>query len=344
MVSIKDVAKEAGVSTTTVSAVVRNLGIVKPVTQQKVLDAIEKLGYIPSVSARELVTRHKQNIGFISMVYDNYDARMDAMDIGTDMFYHEYFRGIAKSLLFSGYGLLYENYHYTGENKALPKMIEQQRVDYVFLVSGLFTDDFVSRLQQHVAGVVSVGGINNVSDCVRTDYVQSIYDLTKHIIDNGHRRIAFVVGDSISYAWPHKLKGFKLAMADAQLKIDENLIFSSSFIASAGYAIAEQIVRLSAKKMPTAIVFGSDMVALGAYRYFQKHGIRIPENISIVGYENSIVSGFVSPPLTTVDFNKMAMGIEAGNIMLERIRNPKGSLKDVILPYKIIYRESVRSL
>ena len=344
MVSIKDVAKEAGVSATTVSAVVNGLDCVKPSTRERVLEAIDRLGYIPNVSARELVTRKKQNIGLITMTYDRYESRRHSKDGSEDIFYTEYILKIAECLENMGYGLLLENFYYESGSKRLPKLIVQKRVDGVIVVGSLYTKEFIKLLRKYIPAVVALGCPSEFSDYVRNDYTESVTLPIRYLIANGHRRIAYASGDPLTRAYHYKLLGYKMALEEAGIPYREDYVFESKYLATEGYCVARKIMELPEETRPTAVMFASDIIAAGAYQYFYENRIRIPDEISVVGYENLPISCLLCPPLTSVDWHKDRMSEEACNIMLKRLEKSGGEQLGIVIPCNIVERSSVRKI
>ena len=343
MVSIKDVAKIAGVSPTTVSAVVNNHDCVKPSTRAKVLKAINDLGYIPNISARELVTNKKQNIGLITMGYANSN---DKNDFNKDkyIFYIDYINGIAEALKTTGYGLLIDNFYYEDGSTRVPKIIEEKRVDGVIVVGSLYKKDFIELLKKEINVIATLGTYNDLTDYVINDYTDSILRVVRYLVSKGHHKIAYVSGDSTSYACPLKLKGYMDGMKEAGLEIDEELLFQCKFMSSQGYEVAKKICELPKEKFPTAVIFGADILAAGACQYFYENKIRIPDDISLIGYENLAISAYINPPLTSVDWNKNLMSQEACSLLLRRLKNPNKKSDGIVLPCNIVERKSVRNL
>ena len=205
MASIKDVAALAGVSLSTVSAVVNGLDCVKDQTRQKVLNAIEALGYTPNRSARELVTKRKQNIGFIAMVSENYEKRIGTFDVGSDMFYVDYFQALAKEFSDSDFGLLYENFYFDLDHPALPKMIRQNRVDSIFVLGGINTEAFLQTVRPLVSNIIVLGSNPEHGLSVHNDYYTSVLECIRSFTSRGHRRIAIVHGEkTAAYSLKHR--------------------------------------------------------------------------------------------------------------------------------------------
>lgn len=342
MVSIKDVAKVAGVSPTTVSAVVNDLDCVKPSTRAKILKVINELGYIPNISARELVTNKKQNIGLITMGYDSFQKNTHSKD--KDIFYIDYINGIAEAIKTTGYGLLIENFVFEYGSKKIPKIIEQKRVDGAMVVGSLYKKEFIELLKKEINVLVTVGTFSEISDYVINDYTGSMLMAVRYFVKNGHKRIAYVSGDSTTYACPYKLIGYKDGLKEAGIEFDDDLLFECKFMSSHGYDVARKICELPKEKFPTAVIFGADILAAGACQYFYEKKIYIPDDISILGYENLAISSYINPPLTSVDWNKNLMSQEACSLILRRLKNPNKKYDGIVLPCNIVERKSVRNL
>jgi DNA-binding LacI/PurR family transcriptional regulator len=344
LISLKDVARAANVSPTTVSAVVNGLDCVKPATRERVLKAIKDLGYIPNISARELVTRKKQNIGLITMVYDKHDIKKQVHSNEMNIFYNDYINEIAETIKSSGYGLLIENFVYKEGSRDLPRIIKEKRVDGAIIVGSLYKEEFIERLKNELDIFVTVGAFTDLTAYVINNYTESIMMAVRYLVKKGHRKIAYVNGDSVTYACSYKLFGYKCGLEESGIDFTDKLVFQGKFLVSEGYEIAKKIYELPKDLFPTAILFGSDILALGANEYFYEKGIRVPDDISLMGYENLIISAFSNPPLTTVDWNKKMMAEKACEIILDSLKTSKIDNSGVVVPCSIIERKSVRNL
>ena len=343
-VSIKDVAVDAGVSKTTVSAVINNLPCVKPDTRRRVLSAIERTGYRPNIAARELITRQKQNIGIVNLVYDvQFDNSKSYFDTMVESNYYDIASVIMSEVSKTRYGLLIERAQLSPDARALPEFIKTNTVAGVFLIGSVFPDQYIERIRSYIDNVVVVGNHSDVADCVRNDYVQSAYSAVRYLLDRGHRRIGFVNGDPLSAASPDKLTGYRMALDDEGIPFDENLTDSAPFTGRGGYEAFARIWARCTDK-PTAIFFSTDELAAGAARFIYEQGIRVPEQLSVMGFEDGALAEFMTPPLTTIRRNKHRLGYEACRLLFDKIQNPDRERQLSIVPFSIVERSSVRTL
>ena len=343
-ISIKDVALEAGVSKTTVSAVINNLPCVKPMTRARVLDAIERTGYRPNIAARELITRQKQNIGIVNLVYDvQFDSNKSFFDTMVESNYYDITAVIMSEVSKTRYGLLIERAQLSPDSRALPEFIKTDSVAGVFLIGSVFPEQYIERIRAYIDNVVVVGNHSEITDCVRNDYVQSAYSAVHFLIKHGHRRIGFVNGDPFSAASPDKLTGYRMALDDGGIPFDERLIDSAPFTGRGGYDAFQRVWNRCEEK-PTAMFFSTDELAAGAARYMYEQGIRIPDQVSVMGFEDSALAEFMTPPLTTIRRNKHRLGYEACRLLFDKIENPNRERQLSIVPYSIVERNSVRTL
>lgn len=344
MVSMKDVARRANVSVSTVSAAVNGHSCVHPLTRERVMEAVAELGYVLNHSARGLASRKSMNVGLISMLYQpNLQDPSASAGVG-ELSYFPFINKIVECFENNDYGILLENFSYVPNSDSLPTIVENNRVDGVFLLGSLYAEAFIAQLKQRLNAVVAVGCTSVLTDYVQSDYVESIRMSVEYLVRRGHRRIAYACGDSLTGAYPYKLQGYMDGLSETGISLDASLLFPSLYSRNAGYAIAQKICAMSDSARPTALICASDVIAAGAYRCFFEAGLRIPEDISITGYENIAVGEYLSPPLTTVDWHKDRMGREASRIMLERLKNPGVKVQKVIVPSSILERESVRTL
>lgn len=341
MASIKDVAKEAGVAPSTVSAVVNGLNCVKPATKERVEIAIKKLGYTPNLSARALVTKKSLTIGVLLISYDTQENTdfHGVPDNLSDCAAQEDISAIIQAFGSDRYSLIFERFSFHPDQETLPAMVQQKRVDAIFVLGSLYSNTLITRLQEHVETVVAVGCYTPGAPCVYNNYAASVQDAVAYLIANGHRRIAYVEGDIDSEPRRQKHLGYAAALEKAQIPYDPSLVLQSSFLVSAGYCAAEKILALEDR--PTAILFGADSLAIGAYLCFADRGIRIPEDISVMGYENLFVSAFLNPPLTTVDMGKKAIAQAACRLMTARLDHTANGQNSIQIPAPVVVRGSV---
>lgn len=344
MVSMRDVARDAQVSVATVSAIINGADCVKRETREKVLRSIRALGYVPNQSARGLAARKTFNLGIVSMIYpDSQEQSLLRGGWPGELSYYPFINSIIKSLEGSGYGILLENFCYTPDSFSLPSIIEQQRVDGAFILGSLYTEEFITQVRQKLDKVVAVGCNSMLTDHVQNNYEESIAMAIRYLVENGHRHIAYACGDSLTNAYRYKLRGYIGALEDAGIQVNSSLLFPSKFSAKAGYEIARKLFDVPGEK-PTALICASDILAAGAYQYFYEQGIRVPEHISVVGYENMIIGRYMLPALTTIDWDKPKMASEACRLMMTRLKAPNTPIQSVEWPCAIVERKSVKRI
>ena len=346
MASMRDVARAANVAMSTVSAVVNNVDCVKPSTKQRILDAMEELGYVPNPSARSLAARKALNIGIVSMNYDDPDAVPSSIMNQGALSYYPFIQQIVKCLEFSGFGILLENfcYNYNEDTGALPSIVEQRRVDGVIILGSLYTEEFIVRLRQKLDAVVVLGSTTLLTDHVQGNYDESIAMGVRYLVEKGHRRIAYACGDSQTSAYQYKLKGYVDALTQAKIELNPNYLYSTKYSVEEGYEAAKRFFSLPKDQWPTALICASDVLAAGAYRYFHEAGLRIPEDVSVMGYENMIIGDYMLPSLSTIDWNKKLMATEACRIMMEKLKNGSSETQSVVVPCTIVERASVKDI
>ena len=343
-ISIKDVAQESGFSKSTVSAVVNNLPCVKPVTKEKVQQAIDKLGYRPNIAARELITQRKHNIGIVNVVYDvSLENSKSYFDTTSETTYFDIATAVMSDVSKTHYGLLIDRVGFSQSSIALPSFAKTGNVIGAFLIGTIFSDEYVEKFLKYIDNVVVIGNRCDLVDSVGNDYTQSAYAAVEYLTKRNHRRIAFVNGDPESKASPDKLLGYKKALQDAGIAYDESLVDESRFTGRGGYEAFARIWNRSTLK-PTAVFFSSDELAVGAARFMYEQGIQIPQDISVMGYEDSALAEFMTPALTTVHRNKHQLGHEAFQLMLSRIEKPDLPPRFSIVPFCIVERKSIRTL
>ena len=331
-ITIIDVAKEAGVSYSTVSRVVNNKSYVKPETREKVVQAMTRLGYQANLQARSLAGGRSNVIGLL------------VVDL-TTQYVGEILRGIDDVLAASQYELmLYTTHRRKTKESAYANMMARGLADGLLVILPREPEAYVESLRQRNFPYVLIDqfGIDESDLSVTAANHQGGYEATKHLIELGHRRIGIITGwmDMISAC--HRLNGYKAALADYNISVDENLIFEGDFTQARGYFGTNLLLDLPIP--PTAIFASNDVTALGAIEAIRNRHLNVPEDISVIGFDDVPMAAILSPQLTTVRQPLTEMGHLATQLLLNRIHRPHEFQSSIILPTELIIRDSTAPL
>lgn len=329
-VTIIDVAREAGVSYTTVSRVVNNKENVKPETRERVLMAMTRLGYVVDQRARSLAGGLSQVIGLL------------VHDLGTS-YIGEIIRGIEAELAPAQYDLLlYTTHRRKTKESAYVTTLTRGLADGLLIVLPRDPGAYLETLRvSHFPYVlIDHRGIGEETSAVTATNWQGGYDATKYLIELGHRRIGHVTGALDQGCARDRLAGYKAALADYEIPFDPDLVREGDFFQPAGYAGARALLNLS--DPPTAIFAANDVMAFGVMEAVRECNLRIPEDVSIIGFDDISEASNVHPPLTTIQQPLEEMGRLATRMLLERIRDPKLAPRSIELSTKLIVRQSCR--
>ena len=340
MPSIKDVAKLAGVSPSTVSLVLNGSSLVKHETAYRVNQAIDQLHYVPNQAARSLVTKKNRVISLVRIT-DSRPATSDAdtFEVSVDTLIMDMLPGLQRVLYENRYSLLTDVFVPLDKPAEDITIVDPNLVDGVIFVGGMTPPEAIEKVCSLGIPAVFAYKKYDKADYIDTDASQGIYLAAKHLLENGHRDIAFINGSTHSSTNVEKIAGFRRALEESHCPFREEWVRSADFIARAGYQAFRSIWESGLR--PTAVIGSCDNVAMGIYRFLNEQGLRCPEDVSVIGYEASILSSHCVPPLTSVSVNKMGIGAEAGRMLINRIRNPKAKPMHMIIPPELICRESV---
>jgi len=341
----KEIAKLAGVSRSTVSRVINNYSNVTPETKDKVNRIIKKYGYIPHAPARTLAGKNSKIIGvFIAniklgseefRVFQNvYVSPFEAaiIDCADKLGYNvlvliinsnddfKKIKGLFNSKVLSG-GI------FVGANNNSPEIFK--------LIEGGYKITIIDQEQNDIKGNYII---------VNSDNYNGGYKATKHLIDYGHKEIAHICGDMNKYSGFKRLEGYKRAMNDAGLPIKEEYIVYGNFTEDGGFKCATKLLKGKGKNHITAIFSSNDSMAIGAMKAIKKMGLRIPEDISIVGYDDIRIASYISPALTTVRNPIMKMASIATGNLIKSIEDNINSSEYYTVSTELIVRESTRRL
>lgn len=330
-VTIIDVAREAGVSYATVSRVINNKGHVKPEKHERVRQAMEKLGYVVNQQARSLAGGRSQVIGLlVSEVGNPY--------IGAIM------SGIESRLLTSQYDLLLYTTHRrkTKESSYVSAMIKGM-ADGLLLVTPHNAPAYLDALHHSGFPYVLIDDLitSDPGSTVRVTNWQGAYDATRYLIELGHRRIGTLTGSLGTATADERLDGYKAALRDYDIPYHPTLVANGEFAQKRSYSAMDSLLRLPTP--PTAIFAGNDISAFGAMEAIRDHGLRIPHDISIVGFDDIPQAAMVTPTLTTVSQPLEQMGYMATHLLLNLIDDPTRPPEHITLPTKLVIRASCTS-
>jgi LacI family transcriptional regulator len=330
--TIVDVAQEAGVSYATVSRVINNADHVKPDKRERVLKAMAKLAFTINPQARSLRGGRSHTVGLL------------VRDLGTG-YVGEIVRGIDIELAEAGYDLMLHTTHRRKTKEATyVATLTRGMADGLLLVLPRNPEAYLESLRQRRFPYVLIDhqGIDNTGPAIGATNRQGAYDATRYLIELEHRRIGFVTGALEMGCALDRLAGYKAALADHGLAIDPDLIQEGDFFQPKGYACAQALLLLP--QPPTAIFASNDVSTFGVMEAVRDLGLRIPDDISVVGFDDIPQASQVNPPLTTVRQPLEDMGRRAARMLLEYIADPDRPAQRIDLPTELIVRASTQRL
>jgi LacI family transcriptional regulator len=329
--TIRDVAARAGVSHQTVSRVINDSPRVTEATRERVLTAIRDLSYVPSPMARGLTTNQTRSIGVV------------ADDI-SDHFFARVVAGAEAEARRRGYYLMIGSVEPDDEEAGYLRLMLERRVEGLILARPSVPLDDTDLDAARSAGVplVAVGSTELQGvPVVDVDNRQGGYDAIRHLLGQGHRRIATIVGPA---GWPSaaaRLDGHRDALREVGVADDADLVErAADWGLESGQAAAAALLRRGTSF--TAVFAHSDLIALGAIRELREAGLRVPDDVSVVGYDDLPVAAYVEPALTTVHQPMGEVGARAAGIVLDRIAGGEPPAPEThLMPAVLVPRESV---
>ncbi len=308
---MKDVARVAGVSTSTVSHVINNDRFVSEAIREKVEAAVKSLNYAPSALARSLKLNQTRTIGML-------------ITASTNPFYSELVRGVERSCFERGYSLVLCNTE--GDEQRMNRNLEtlmQKRVDGLLLLC-TETHQPSPEIMQRYPSVPTVmmdwAPFDGTSDLIQDNSLLGGDMATQHLIDKGHTRIACITGPLDKTPARLRLEGFLVAMDRAGLPVPDGYQITGDFEFSGGFEAMQSL--LAQKDRPQAVFIGNDAMAVGAYQALYQAGLRVPDDIAVVGYDDIELAQYMTPPLTTIHQPKDELGELAIDVLIHRIAQP----------------------
>jgi LacI family transcriptional regulator len=329
MVNIRDVAKLAGVAPITVSRVINNSGSVNPATRDRVQKAIEELHYVPNTLAKSLRSKRSHTLALI------------LSDI-TNPFWPTVARGVEDAAAEKGFQTILCNTDEDPDKEATYlNLLLQRRVDGIIIAPTTNDKSRLSLLQRQQVPCVlidrRVDGFK--ADVVYGNSREGARLLVQHLIDLGHQRIALVNGPSSISSAQDREEGYRTALREHSITVDETLIRRGDFKQGTGYELTQHIVRLAPR--PTAIFAANNFIAIGAIRALHEAGLRIPEDMALVCMDDIPHVSAIDPFLTVAAQPAYEMGATAARLLIERLTAQRNLRpREVVLPITLIIRRS----
>lgn len=335
MVTIKEIAKRCGVSTATVSKVLNGYTDIGPETSRKVLEAAKEMNYYPNSSALALKTKRTNNLGVLFI---------DKTQSGLS---HEYFSSILESFKVKaeemGYDITFISRNIGGNQMSYLEHCRYRNCDGIVIASVDFEDPEIVELINGEIPIVTIDHVFNNRTAVLSDNVQDMRELTRYIIDCGHRDIAFIHGEN-THVTRKRLAGFYLACQEAGLNIPDAYVRESRYHDSEGSMMATREL-LSLSPIPTCIMYPDDFSSIGGINEIRASGLRIPDDISVTGYDGIYLSQAMHPKLATLQQNAKKQGMTAAVKLIEAIENPKTSFPEqIIVKGLLLTGETVKNI
>jgi len=338
-VTSKDVAEKVGVSRTTVSLVLNNVqGIqISSETRQKVIDAANELGYVPDAMAQALVSRRTKAIGLVLTRTQHH--------IATDAFLPKIISGLLSTAKKNSIRILIDWVETEHQESAYFELARAKRIDGMIISTPRLNDKALKTLESVDIPTVMMGSIKGSKlPFVDIDNIIAAEKATSYLIDLGHREIACITNASPEYtAAPERVEGFKNAMSKKSIPIKEELIRYADFDPESGYECMKSLLQTG--ETFTAAFVASDNVAIGAKSALRESGLHVPDDISLIGFDDIPWAKYSDPPLTTVQLPAESLAQSACTLLLDLI-NDKDSDKQnqIILDTELIVRKSCRPL
>jgi LacI family transcriptional regulator len=300
-------------------------------TRQRVLEAARELNYYPTAAARTLASGKTRRIG---LVLGEGQKRLSA-----DAFLPTFLQGVTASLHQRGYLLVLQMAEDVPSHEAYARLLREQQVDGLILSGPRSDDPLLIELAEERFPLILHGQLaDSTLPCVDVDNKAGAYQAVTHLIGLGHRRIGFVSNAPLSYSGAQdRFAGYKQALAEYDIPLDRELVRTAAFLPETGRAAMEELLALPQR--PTAVFVASDVVATGAMAAIQSAGLRIPEDMAVVGFDDIFLAAHVQPPLTTIRVPAYGLGWTAAQVLISLIEGDE-DVASVMLETELVVRES----
>ncbi|MBD2866109.1 LacI family DNA-binding transcriptional regulator [Paenibacillus oceani] len=336
--TLESIAKLSGVSRGTVSRVINNQPGVKPAVRERVLGVIAETGYVPNPQARSLAGGRTENIGVV--VFGN-----SPLFLSHHLFF-EVLQGIQSHSTLNAYDLVLFSNRSDRDAEYWKRIGDKRKVDGLIIMGERIQESYLQYYYERDIPFVLVG--KRLSDniplfCVTSDYRKGAYEGTKHLLDQGQRKIVLIRGLLNTYHENERYAGYVQALEEAGLGPDESLMLYGQAEKQTAYAEMSRL--LEGGVTFDGVFSGNDLMAFGASEAMKERGLRIPQDVAVVGYDDIEAAQYFAPPLTSVRQDKRRIGQEATQLLMKLLHNQidRSVPSDIIIDSRLVIRDSSQS-
>ena len=334
--TLEEIAALAGVSRATVSRVVNNHLKVRADLRERVLKVISENGYFPDTVARSLASHRtfsRQRSYIISLVIQE-----TTQILFTDPYFALLIQGIAEACNQNNHILTLVLFHVMKDGEEFPSHLLQNRIfDAAIITTARMDDMLITHLIDNQIPFVVVGSHSDARvSSVDVDNQIGAHDVVAHLISLGRRRIAMITGPANNFAAEQRKQGYLQALRDHNLPVESGLIQTGSFSEQSGYECMQQLILLN----PDAVFAASDVMASGALRAMREAGVRVPDQIAVVGYDDLPLAAVTDPPLTTVFQPIKQIGTQAVSTLIDVLEKGPEPTRRAVLNTRLVIRKS----
>lgn len=332
--TIKEIARMAGVSAAAVSYVINGKKGVSDETRKKVEDIIHSVNFIPNPNSRRLFYKKSNNIG---LILENNTTTLD------NLFYLEITKELVHVCEEKGYNLIFTASFQDRNPVKVPNIVKSRDVEGIIYHCDT-GNILINELDKYKIPVVFVDSFVPVPNHanVYVDYTEAAYMATMYLIECGHTHLCFLSENSFSSFTLNIFNGFIKAIDEAGISVPINWSFFESADQEKLGAFIEKVMESEVK--PTAFFCAADIYAIHAINGLYERGFSVPDDVSVIGIDDIIMSSYIRPALTTVRIDKSQMGVMALDLLLDLIENGRGAVRNLKIPLKLVERKSVKRL
>lgn len=334
MIKLTDIARLAETSTSTVSKVLNNYEGVSESTRERVLEAVKTLGYIPNASARQLITKRSYLIGLVFT---------ENLNVGLEHpFYGGVIEGFRREMNRNGYDVIFIAPTQKDIRMSYLEHSRYRNVDGVYVVTFAGDDTELRDLFDSGIPCVAADVLYKNIPLINSNNIQAAKDAYEYLYRMGHRNIVHVQGPLDTLSARERVQGFKEALYEHGLQPQPELFIQArDFDYESGVIAANDLLKNGRKNLPDAIIAAADIIAIGMINELFRHGVRIPNDVSVIGFDNIAISEYSFPALTTMAQDRITLGEMSADALIARIEGKKINTR-MMVPMELIERSTVR--